>query len=44
MKIQRNIFRKVTPLYNAKSEENILAEEVVISTTGPIPVRIIHAI
>lgn len=38
------ILKKATPLYSAYSEEKIFAEAVFISTTGPIPVKIIHAI
>jgi hypothetical protein len=35
--------RNATPLYNAYKEENIFAALVCISTAGPIPVRIKHA-
>jgi hypothetical protein len=38
------MLRNATPLYRAYIEEKILAEGVFISTTGPIPVRIMQAI
>jgi hypothetical protein len=34
------ILRKMTPEYKAYMDENILADSVFISATGPIPVRI----
>ena len=38
------ILRNATPLYKANSDEKILAAADFISTTGPIPVKIMHAI
>jgi len=38
------MLRNATPLYKAKSDEKILALADFISTTGPIPVKIMHAI
>ena len=38
------MLKNATPLYSAKNEENIFAQSVFISTTGPIPVNIIQDI
>lgn len=37
------MLRKAMPLYNAYKEEKMIALLVFTSATGPIPVRIIHA-
>jgi hypothetical protein len=38
------MLKNATPLYNAKIEEKIFAPSVLISATGPIPVKIMHDI